>query len=564
MYRIFWLFFTCNLIAGDILITSFVHNDEYLDEKWASETELTIQGIIIVGNSEDINLKGYDQIRGLMCYHIDLPTDITTLGKSLNIARATPLTREKIIELRENIENYFLRYGHPVAFVSVVDQDFTTGVVQIQVQKSKLNNLTCTGNKWFLSEKIKQAIQIKKGDPISLNLLNKNLYWLNKNPFRHIDSIFAQSEQENQIDIELLCKDRYPLRGYAGTDNTGNDVTGNNRLFAGFTWGNVFSTNQILSYQFTSSIDFKRLNIHTVSYDIPINPWQHLINIFGGYSSVDADFFVPNIIDTKFRTHGFSLQGSLRYTIPLNTGKQFLHEALCGFDFKRTNNNLDLGGVPIISNNNINLTQFQCAYNLGYQYNHWKISFEIEGFYSPGEWVADQTNADYQSLRAFSKHNYLYFRSASSFVYTFDTKWKINNYLRAQLASCNLLPSEEFGLGGLSTVRGYKERIVNGDDAFVWNFELCTPPVSIYHNLGGKKNINDALTVLGFFDYGIVSVKKTVEGQDKSTFLMSSGPALRYDISTNVMCRLDWGLQLKTLDLNEPSQRLSFSLSMGY
>lgn len=58
---------------------------------------------------------------------------------------------------------------------------------------------------------------------------------------------------------------------------------------------------------------------------------------------MDADFHVPTILGARFRTHGFSLQTSLRYDIPLKPHLNFLHEVTWGFDFKRTNNNLDLG-----------------------------------------------------------------------------------------------------------------------------------------------------------------------------------------------------------------------------
>ena len=370
--------------------------------------------------------------------------------------------------------------------------------------------------------------------------------------------------QENgTTDVELICSDRFPLRIYAGIDNTGNDVTGNNRLFTGFNWGNVFWSDQRFSYQFVSSSDFKRYWAHTAFYEVPL-PWQHMLNIYGGYSHVDADFAVPDIEGSLFHTHGFSVQGSLRYDIPLKPHKNFLHEITWGFDFKRTNNNLDLGGVPVISENNVNLTQLMLGYNMGFESTPLYISWEIEGFWSPGKWISDQTNTDYESLRPFAKNQYVYTRTALAFIWRFYKEWSIHNYFRGQLANINLLPSEEYGIGGYNTVRGYKERIVNGDTAFIWNIEFRTPPVSILNTLAGWEKFHDKIQFLVFYDYGLSGVKQTAPFQDKTTYLMSFGPGVRYNVIPYLTFRADWGFQLHNLHLGGPYQRLHFALIIGY
>ena len=103
------------------------------------------------------------------------------------------------------------------------------------------------------------------------------------------------------------------------------------------------------------------------------------------------------------------------------------------------------------------------------------ISFEIEGFCSPGKWIPDQTNDDYQTIRPFAKVRYGYFRSTYSLIWRFYKAWAIHNNLRGQISSTNLLPSEQYGLGGYNTVRGYPEREYNSDDAFIYNIEMRTP-----------------------------------------------------------------------------------------
>ena len=521
------------------------------------------KGLILVGSKNDLNPQGYDNVRGVMAYQMDLPGNIVSLKKDLRLFYNHPINKETLTAIKSRVIAFYQNNDRPVVIVSVPEQDISHGVVQMIVTQGKLGKVTVKGNKWFSAEKIKHGIRIDPGEVIASDILNQDLYWMNRNPFRNIDAIYTPGAEEGTTDIELQMADRFPLRVYAGIDNTGNDITGNNRLFTGFNWGKVFWTDQRLSYQFSTSSDFKRFRAHTLFYEAPL-PWRHLLVLYGGYSHVDASFAVPNIKGTMFRTHGFSVQASMRYDIPLQPHKNFLHEVSWGFDFKRTNNNLDFGGRPVVSEDNVNLTQLMLSYNLGYEIKVLDLSFEIEGFWSPGKWISDQTNADYQSLRPFAKNQYVYARCAFTAIWRYHKEWSMHHYLRGQWASNNLLPSEEYGVGGYNTVRGYKERIINGDNAFIWNFEMRTPPVSILNALAGWKKFNDEFQVLVFFDYGWAGVKRAAPDQEKTEYLASLGPGVRYHVIPYLTFRADWGFQLHNLHIGGPHQRLHFALIVGY
>ncbi|NGX51302.1 MAG: Heme/hemopexin transporter protein HuxB [Chlamydiae bacterium] len=525
--------------------------------------ELPFQGLILVEDVSDLNPAGYQDFHGLMAYHMETPGDIYKLRKTVRTYTHSPLNNETISELKRCVLEFYQNNNRPIVSVTIPEQDISDGVVQMVVTEAKLGKVYCSGNRYFKSAMLIEQIKLEPGENIASDILNQNLYWLNRNPFRHIDAVYTQGEEPGTTDIELVTVDRFPFRIYGGIDNSGNDVTGNNRLFAGFNWGNVFWTDQRLSYQFISSPDSDRYRAHTLFYEAPL-PWQHLLSLYGGYSHVDATFPVPTLRGVMFRTHGFSLQVSARYDIPLKPHRNFLHELTCGFDFKRTNNNLDIGGQPIISKNNVNLTQFQLGYNLGYETKILSISFEIEGFWSPGEWVADQSNSDYRSLRPFARNHYIYARSAATLIWRYYKEWSMHQILRGQVANINLLPSEEYGVGGYNTVRGYKERVVNGDNVVIWNFEMRTPPLQLIKYLIKRCTLADELQFLLFYDYGLAVVKSTAPGQKKIEYLMSIGPGVRYNIGPYLTFRTDWGFQLHDLNLGGPNQRLHFSLIVGY
>jgi hypothetical protein len=70
-----------------------------------------------------------------------------------------------------------------------------------------------------------------------------------------------------------------------------------------------------------------------------------------------------------------------------------------------------------------------------------------------------------------------------------------------QFADARLLPTEQFGLGGYDTVRGYNERVVDGDDGWLLVNEIRTPHIPL-GNLTARTDGRDWLQGLIFCDYG--------------------------------------------------------------
>lgn len=119
----------------------------------------------------------------------------------------------------------------------------------------------------------------------------------------------------------------------------------------------------------------------------------------------------------------------------------------------------------------------------------------------------------------------------------------------AQFAHRNLLASEQLGVGGSTTVRGYDEREANGDEGYLASTEIRTPPVSLGVAVGLDKAI-DQLQFLAFFDYGVAENRILLPGEDPHVQLASVGPGLRYAISPWLSVRFDYGWQLYDTALN--------------
>ncbi len=461
-----------------------------------------------------------------------------------------PISENLIEEIRTTILNFYSKQQDILVTINIPDQDITDGNLHLIVIESKLGKIQVTGNKWFKCESLLENINLEEGSSIKSDSVIKDLFWLNKNPFRQAYAVYTPGENNRTTDIEIVIKDRLPCRIYTGIDNTGNDITGNNRIFAGLL-ANTYK-DQLLAYQFTTGSTVRKFQSHTLKYTIPL-PWRNLIEFIAGYSYYDVNYEVDGIAGT-FHSDGMSLQTSVRYDIPILI-KQNLSTITAGFDFKRTNNNASFSELPVFGSY-ANLTQFMTGFDIGGNTKFFDWSFHIEGFYSPGRWVSDQTNARYQTIRAFAKNHYVYARSSSVIDFYLPKDFTLDLFLRWQISNRNLLPSETYGLGGYDTIRGYKERVYNGDDAILFNIDVQSPGINV------KKG---KLKFLAFFDSGWAWKNLKASTERKSESLFSIGPGIRYYWTPYITARLDWGIQLKTRkEFGSDHNRLHFSIVAGY
>ncbi len=523
-----------------------------------------INGVVLLGSFSDVQKHGVEDVQGLKIDQdvLQLPGESEELTERLEpIFLNKPFTQEMLLSLKRETILFYRNNKRPMVTVVVPEQDITSGVVQLVVVEGKLGKVHARGNKYFKSSRLESYVRLKENEPIDTDILTDDITWMNRNPFRRTDIVFTPGEQEGETDIELWTNDRRPIRLFAGVDNTGLKQTGEERYFVGFTHGNLFNSDQIFTYQYTTSAHFHRFQGHTVHYTANL-PWRHIFEVYGGYTSSVAHFDAINMKST-----GWAVQGSFRYNIPLLPIYQhFLHQLSFGADFKRLKNSLEFTGAPNDTENPntgslANLTQAMGNYQFLYETSNQKTTFEADVFWSPGPWLGDMSEKDYQNLRAFSTPKYVYGKLALGHLRKLPRNFSLSLLLREQISNRNLLPSEEFGIGGYNTVRGYDERILNGDNAFVANIEIRTPP----HRLFKFKNLNDSFQFLLFCDYGFKRAHRALKGDlDARNHATGVGPGIRYNIDPYLSVRVDWGVKLHKVPGDQSFGHLHFGVIASY
>ncbi len=126
--------------------------------------------------------------------------------------------------------------------------------------------------------------------------------------------------------------------------------------------------------------------------------------------------------------------------------------------------------------------------------------------------------------------------------------------VQGQIPNGPLISSEQFGAGGLSTVRGYLESEAMGDNAVVGTFEVRTPPFSFAGYV-------DEWRAYVFTDWAYLTVSDTLPEQVSSYTLGSVGVGSLLKFHRHFNGTIDLGFPLQNEgDTERYHPRLTFRL----
>lgn len=532
-----------------------------------------LRGVVIVGALDKVARRGVTNVTGVQVQDVELLSgpDFT---KVVEPFLGQPMSWNRCRDLQDAIILYCRKQGHFLVDVILPQQTVVEDTIQLVFLEGKLGKMQVvnmkqpltaksgklTGyapytNGWFSEKLILGQIRLRPGEAVNSKELNEDLRWLNSNPFRQVDVLFKQGESIGQSDIMVEVQDRIPVRPFLGYENSGTKFTGQDRLLAGFNWGNAFGWDHQLSYQVSTDVEFELSKGHSASYVIPL-PWRHTLGIFGSYTAFKTD--LNGII-----SDGFSYGTGLRYTIPLAPVGKYQHQVAAGFDFKASDNTLNFGSTNSFAGTPFQIANFVVTYNGLLPDKFGQTSIGLEAYIAPGGIGAENTDQNIETVRAAGKASYGNFRGYIERLNKLPKNFSFLGRLSGQFATTRLPPSEQMFIGGFGTVRGYGERSFAGDSGWVVNAELRSPPLNMGSLLGGNTG-SDYAQLLVFFDAGQVHVKNPQPADSAfplDPMLYSTGGGFRYSVRKNLALRFDYGWQLTRREERISGPHLSVLLS---
>ncbi len=442
-----------------------------------------------------------------------------------------PISLRSLNQMSRDILNLYRHFKQPVVDVLIPEQNITGGTVQIVVIEATIGRVVVNGGQFFAAESVARWIQDTRiGDSIYEPNIEKDLFWLNQNPFRTVTVDLLPGQADGYTDVFYNVSDLAPIRAYLGYDDTGVQTLGRDRLLAGFTYGNMLGRDGLLSYQHTSDTHFDRLKAHAANYTQPIDR-ERSFNVFGSWARVNPDFGFP------LHQTGQSWQvgaGLTQYICKTRWAEEYVY---LGGDFKSTDNDLEFGGATV-GTSAANLFQFRLGYSRLRRrtFDEYRL-FQADLFVGPGDLLSSSARA-FSTIRPGTSPDYVYGRVSYHEARILDPAcmWMLTTRATAQWATDRLLFSETLGLGGFDSIRSYDQRTQSGDYGWRTSFELGPRPAELcFRGLRGRKRFYT------FVDLGQVYAFDRQPTDQDNPFMASVGVGMQMAMAQDLSFRFDYG-----------------------
>lgn len=457
------------------------------------------------------------------------------------------ITFGQLLEARSAITKHYIEQGYitsgaliPLTGNQLIRQVDGGLIVTIQIVEGKVEEINISGSD-RLSKYVRSRLKAATSPVLNTNHLLEALRLLQTDPL--IETISANLDAGSKVGGTLLnvqVKAQQPFRVETAVDNERSPAIGTFQQRIQMGHANLLGLGDQLSlgYRHTQGSDA----IGT-SYSIPLNSRNGTVQL--SYTDISSDIvehpFNQLDIISDARVYEFSFRQPLLRQATAQATKDFA----LGLSAARLESETSVEDAPFPlsrgaderGRTKVSAVRFFQEWNR----RSGKEVFLARSQFSLGIGAFDATINNTAPDSRF-------------FAWRGQTAWlrhlgKTTLLLRAdlQLADRPLVPLEQFGLGGTTTVRGYRQDALLSDNGFLASAELRIP---VWKRPTGE------LQVIPFVDVGTAwnndSANNELVAPELGT-LLSVGLGLQYQLSDRFSARIDWGIPLVPIDTNSSS-----------
>lgn len=386
-----------------------------------------------------------------------------------------PITFSELRLATQAVEKLHGLAGYEVVRVIVPEQELRENAdLTLQILDARLDLITVKGNEFFSSEQIARELTVlEPGVLLNTREMDLNLRLLNDNSARTVRVSLEPSDKPGLVDAIVNVNDDEPVGGFLTLDNTGTNATGDFRLGAVVQHNNLFERGHVASFQVvTSPGHWSDVKVFGASYKMPLYGYDSFIEYSINDSTVNAGSLA--IGGTSLTINGAGTQQALKLSYLLDRSGGYDRRVTLSFENKKFVSNVQVNGagaslVPNVTSRPVGITytavledpEVQRSFNIGYFRNYF-----FGGENTTAQYLLSNSNADvgFDMIKFNASWSGLLFPN-----------WRYTAKLDGQLTDFALISGEQFGGGGVYSVRAFEERVLSGDSGLRQSFELMGP-----------------------------------------------------------------------------------------
>ncbi|MGN1087764.1 MAG: ShlB/FhaC/HecB family hemolysin secretion/activation protein [Phascolarctobacterium sp.] len=394
-------------------------------------------------------------------------------------------------------------------------QTITDGTVKLLLVEGRTGSTIVNNNKYTKTKYITNRMHLAKGEIANIKQLNKDLLLFNATNSTQLRIMMKAGTEPGTTDYEITAYEPMRDTWTIFEDNAGSDTSGEYRTGLFFNTKSLSGHCDALSLGTVISEGTKAAN---VMYSRSLGRSGTKMNLVYSTNAVEV---VKGDYEDMIKGHANSY--AIGFTQPIVVNETTRTEL--SLDYNRQNSKTDF--MPAGTRFNIVDDSVQ-DFSLGFAMTNYGASHV---FYQKHSYVrgysesAPDMSAQNSQNFGFYKFNAMYqklYKAGQMWSLRADAQWS---------GSEGMVSSRQFYIGGMYSVRGYKENYLGGDSGFTFGAEYAVPV------------INKNTSAFTFFDYG--HVYGNGQSDDQHNVLSSVGLGIRGTINQYCSASLILGIPLQ-------------------
>ena len=456
------------------------------------------------------------------------------------------VTLERLLRVRVEITDYYTSKGYQLTGAFIPAQDLTSGKINIYILEGTIEQIVFSENTNVNTNYILARLP-KVEEIYNINSLSKAIEKLQNDSYIKSIDVEVTGNAQGQVNLLVNAQASSRLRTNLAFSNIYAPNIGRNGgqvdlQLHGIGMGDILA----LSWAKTEGLDR-----YSGGYSIPINQYDtkllfqytkansELIDDLASELDINADFnsyqfgVSQPILSSKSQKLALELNFNL-----INSESFILDDFSFAFvdgleDGESKISELSLVQSYLMKNSELILS-FQSSFNLGLNI-----------------FDATQTDLGRDSL-------YWYWQGEVEMINQINDRLIYITDIGLQLSPDQLLPIKQFSIGGINSVRGYRQNYRNGDNGIFISSEL---QYSLF------KLAQSELKLISFLEAGTTWNNKVQSEDNRNNELASIGVGFQYLIAEYLNFQLDYGMPLinvEEAERNSSSARTNLKLLLSF
>ena len=418
--------------------------------------------------------KASSEAAALPTFDIDaIDVDGNTLLKEADLEAAIypymgpQRTAEDVKAAQEALESAYRAKGYQSVVVEVPRQTVAEGVIKLHVIEAPVGRLRVVGSKYHSLAEIQAAIpSLAEGKVADFNQAQVEITEANRLPDRQVTPVIHAGQAPGTVDVDLKVSDQEPLHGSVEVNNENSPFTQPLRVTANLRYDDLWQLGHSISATYEAAPQkLSDAQVYAGSYTAPIWNTPFTLLLFGFDSN--SDLATLGGVDVLGK--GFDIGARAIYQFkPLGPISQTLS---FGIDYK---NFLEFDRLTTgqVSAGAASYWPLSATYNFRRQT---ESTTNVTVALTANPRGLGDNDGGFQDKRANARANFIRANLDVEHTQPLWAGFQGDVRISGQITDTALVSSEQFSVGGFSSVRGYLESEAIGDNGVFGSVELRSP-----------------------------------------------------------------------------------------